>query len=126
MVDVAELQNAIANEVGRALLRNENAHGRVSVHLPSLNRPEWPPDSNELRGELFLSAPRVSGFKDDDLRQLLGAVQEALVAGSVLGDRIACAELHQNGAIFNERHAELGDLCTLPATLTIEPVRDSA
>ncbi len=122
MVDAAELQNAIANEIGSALLRAENAHGRISVHLPSLEPVEWPPDSSELVGELFLSAHHLSSVKGADLRRLLAAVEDALASGRVLPGRIARAELHQSGPIFNERHAELGDLRTLSATLTIEPL----
>lgn len=124
MVDVAELQSAITNEIGRALAHRE-AYGRVSVHLPSLDPLEWPPNSHELSGELFISAHRFSGVGDEDLRRLLGAVQAALASRALLPDQIARAEIHQNGPIFNERHANLGDVRTLAATLIVEHVRDS-
>lgn len=112
------MRNLIAEEVSNAL-SNEPAHGRVMVDLPSLERERWPPESNQLTGELFLVRRRFGGLSDDSLTRMLGVARKALATSAALPVGVVRAELRQNGPIFDERDADLR-LRILPATLVVE------
>lgn len=116
--DHTELEQAILQYLG-SQPPGEGREGTLDVKVTELERVTHPPDSNQLRGGLFLSVPFV-GADRTKLDQALARVRKGFKRDEIL--RGWHVELVEEKA-YSHRDDELGSvaLLTLPAVLTLEP-----
>ena len=114
--DRGEVEKAIYRYLGLQPAQ-ERIEGRLYVKLTDIERVDWPPESKQLRAELFLSVPFLGGDRTK-LDQALAHVRRGFRRQEILpGWRV---ELSDEKA-YSHRDEEVGAvLLTRPVVLTLE------
>ena len=110
-----ELEQAISSYLAKASSLPE---GTLYVKVAELEPVTWPPDSNQFRGELFLSVSFL-GADRTKLDQALARVRKGFKRNAILpGWHVELQEMKA----YSHPDDEVGaPLLTLPAVLTLEP-----
>lgn len=120
MSDMAAIANELQQGIHSYLAKASSLpEGTLYVKVAELEPVTWPPDSNQFRGELFLSVSFL-GADRTKLDQALARVRKGFKRNEILpGWHVELQELKA----YSHPDDEVGaPLLTLPAVLTLEPL----
>lgn len=112
--DAAAVQTAILNYVGGKL----TSEGTLHVEVRPFEPVTWPPESNEVKGEVVLSVPRMGN--GSRLGEASKIVREGLASGEIDTGDYTVTEASESSP-FNEQHPDLGLLLSTSVFFTVEP-----